>query len=93
MSLNKDCRRLFALFMLVLLYSNLFAITKADSIHDNSFIRRVSIHTNALDWFMTIPNLGIEYDLLNSEENRPLRHSHERCDAPRASRPTREWER
>lgn len=70
MSLNKDCRRLFALFMLVLLYSNLFAITKADSIHDNSFIRRVSIHTNALDWFMTIPNLGIEYDLLNSEENR-----------------------
>lgn len=70
MSLNKDYRRLFALFMLVLLYSNLFAITKADSIHDNSFIRRVSIHTNALDWFMTIPNLGIEYDLLNSEENR-----------------------
>lgn len=70
MSLNKDCRRLLALFILVLSFSNLFAAIQTDTVRDNSFINRVSIHTNALDWFLTVPNLGIEYDFMNSEENR-----------------------
>lgn len=29
----------------------------------NSFWKRWSVHTNIVDWLLTLPNLGIEYDL------------------------------
>lgn len=70
MSLKIKCRRLLALFILMLSISNLLASEKNDTIDDKSFIRRFSIHTNALNWFLTVPNIGVEYDFLNSSENR-----------------------
>ena len=33
------------------------------------FSDRIAIRTNALDWLLTVPNLGIEYDLTGSEFN------------------------
>ena len=35
----------------------------------SSFIDRIAVRTNALDWMLTIPNLGFEFDLKNSEFN------------------------
>ena len=32
-------------------------------------IDRLAVRTNALDWLLTIPNIGIEYDLTSSEFN------------------------
>lgn len=31
--------------------------------HKNSFIKRWSIHTNMVDWLLTLPNIGLEFDL------------------------------
>lgn len=70
MSLKVKYRRLLTLFILMLSISNLLAAEKKDTVDDNSFIKRVSIHTNALNWFLTVPNIGIEYDFLNTPENR-----------------------
>lgn len=71
MSFKNDCRRLIALLIWVLWIPNILANTQSDTIReDNSFIRRFSIHTNALHWFLTVPNAGVEFDFQNSEENR-----------------------
>lgn len=71
MSFKNDCRRLIALLIWVLWIPNLLANTQSDTIReDNSFIRRFSIHTNTVNWFLTVPNLGVEFDFLNSPENR-----------------------
>lgn len=43
---------------------------KPDSVRDRAFIKRISIHTNAVEWVLTLPNVGIEFDLQNSEDNR-----------------------
>ncbi len=32
-----------------------------------SFFKRFSISTNALEWLLTVPNLGIEFDLSGGE--------------------------
>lgn len=46
---------------------------KADSIlkkyTQDKFIKRISIHTNAVDWAMLIPNLGLEVDLKDTPRN------------------------
>lgn len=71
MSFKNDCRRLIALLIWVLWIPNILANTQSDTIReDNSFIRRFSIHTNTVNWFLTVPNLGVEFDFLNSPENR-----------------------
>lgn len=34
------------------------------------FWKRISFHTNAVDWVLTVPNFGVEFDLQNTEETR-----------------------
>ncbi len=40
-----------------------------DSLRQELFKNRLSIHTNTLDWLFVIPNIGLEFDFANSEEN------------------------
>ena len=46
---------------------------KADSIFkkytQDKFIKRISFHTNAVDWAMLIPNLGLEVDIKDTPRN------------------------
>jgi hypothetical protein len=46
---------------------------KADSVirkyTKDKFIKRISIHTNAVDWAMLLPNLGLELDLKDTPRN------------------------
>ena len=36
---------------------------------DALFIDRIAVRTNAVDWLLTIPNIGVEFDLTGSEFN------------------------
>lgn len=36
---------------------------------EDKFIKRVSIHTNVIDWATLVPNIGIEFDLSDSPRN------------------------
>lgn len=36
---------------------------------EDKFIKRISIHTNVVDWATLVPNIGIEFDLSDSPRN------------------------
>lgn len=45
------------------------SVLSEDSLREQSFKKRLSIHTNTLDWLFVIPNIGLEFDFANSAQN------------------------
>lgn len=53
-----------------ILYGQALSGTK-DVKHDTvPFLKRLSIMTNAVDWIVATPNLGVEFDLVGNEKTR-----------------------
>lgn len=67
-------RRIFTYIVLVLFMSGMPLQAQEEAVETNKeswpFYKRISFHTNVVDWALTTPNFGVEVDLQGTEETR-----------------------
>lgn len=56
--------------MVLVLRSQAQVLDKTMHVDTLSMAERISLHTNAIDWLMMTPNIGIEYDIKNVNWNK-----------------------